>query len=93
MSTDGNNAWLREQIAFAIWNSSNPTHIREHITLKNVELDPEVTTALGAGWTAIQNLGVDWRLNRRSFLKLADVAIRAFEAADLDGSAYKEPTP
>lgn len=93
MSTDDSSAWLREQIAFAIWNSTNPAHMREHITLKNVALDPEITTALGDGWKAIQNLGLEWRLNRKSFLKLADVAIRAYEVADLDGSAYQEPTP
>lgn len=94
MSTmDDSSAWLREQIAFAIWNSTNPAHMREHITLQNIGGDPEVTTSLGGGWKATANLGLDWRLNRKSFLKLADVAIRAYEAADLDGSAYQESTP
>lgn len=81
--------WLREQIAFAIFNSSNPPLVRDEITLKNIGGNPEVTTAIGGGWTATSNLGMDWSLNRGSFLKLADVAIKAYEAADLDGSAYE----
>ena len=93
MSSEERNEWLREQIAFAIWNSSNPPHMREHITLKNSDGNPEISTALGEGWTATVNLGMDWRLNKRSFRKLADVAIRAFEAADADGSAYQDSTP
>lgn len=82
------NDWLREQIAFAIFNSSNPPHVRDSITLQNISGDPTVTTAMGDGWTATSNLGMDWKLNRGSFIKLADVAIAAFEKADQDGSAY-----
>jgi hypothetical protein len=85
-------SWLREQIAFAIWNDTNPPHVRDSMTLQNVE-GSEVTTSLGEGWTATSDLGLDWSLNKRSFLKLADVAIRAFEAADADGSAYREEEP
>lgn len=81
--------WLREQIAFAIFNDTNPLHIRDSITLKNIDGDPTLTTNMGDGWTATSNLGMDWRLNRKSFLKLADVAIKAMNAADADGSAYR----
>jgi hypothetical protein len=80
--------WLREQIAFAIFNRSNPPHIRDAITLQNISGDPELRTSMGDGWQAVSNLGMDWRLNRDSFLKLADVAIAAFEKSDADGSAY-----
>jgi hypothetical protein len=66
------NEWLREQIAFAIFNSTNPPHVRDSIAPQNT---------------------MDWSINRGSFLKLADVAIRAFEAADADGSAYREAAP
>ena len=85
---DDSNEWLREQIAFAIFNRSNPPHVRDALTLKNIGGSPELKTSLGDGWTATSNLGLDWKLNRKSFIKLADVAIRAFEAADADGSAY-----
>lgn len=85
---DDSNEWLREQFAFAIFNSSNPPHIRDAITLQNIGGNPEVTTKMGGGWSATSNLGLDWKLNRNSFLKLADVAIAAYEAADADGSAY-----
>lgn len=44
---------------------------------------------MGGGWTTTSDLGMEWRLNRNSFLKLADVAIRAMDAADADGSAYR----
>lgn len=81
--------WLREQIAFAIFNDTNPPHVRDSITLQNIGGDPELKTNMGEGWTATSNLGMDWRLNRDSFLKLADVAIRAMNAADEDGSAYR----
>lgn len=82
--------WLREQFAFAIFNSSNPPHVRDVVTLANIGGDPKLTSDLGDGWSATSYLGMDWRLNRDSFLKLADVAISAFEAADADGSAYRE---
>lgn len=88
MSEMYHDEWLREQIAFAIFNNTNPPHVREHITLQNIAGNPELKTALGDGWTATSNLGMDWRLNRGSFLKLADAALRAMEAADADGSAY-----
>ena len=81
--------WLREQIAFAIFNDANPPHVRDSLTLQNIGGNPELTTAMGDGWTATSNLGLEWRLNRDSFLKLADVAIRAMNAADEDGSAYR----
>lgn len=81
--------WLREQIAFAIFNSSNPPHVRDEITLKNISAGPELRTAMGNGYTVVSNLGQDWKLNRSSFLKLADVAISAFQSADDDGSAYR----
>ena len=81
--------WLREQIAFAIFNDTNPPHVRDSLTLQNIGGNPELTTAMGDGWTATSNLGLDWSLNRDSFLKLADVAIRAMNAADEDGSAYR----
>jgi hypothetical protein len=90
MNAIDKNGWLREQIAFAIFNSTNPPHVRDSITLQNIGGNPELTTAIGGGFIAITNLGLDWSLNRDSFLKLADVAIRAFEAADADGSAYEE---
>lgn len=80
--------WLREQIAFAIFNDTNPPMVRDAVTLKNIDGNPECVTSLGGGWTATSNLGMDWRLNRDSYLKLADVAIRAFRRADEDGSAY-----
>ena len=85
--------WLRQQIAFAIFNSTNPPHMRDALTLKNIDGDPELRSNLGDGFVAVSNLGMDWRLNRGSFLKLADVAIRAFEAADADGSAYAGGKP
>ena len=81
--------WLREQFAFAIFNSTNPPHVRDVVNLHNIHFDPELRTKLGDGWQAVSNLGLDWKLNRDSFLKLADVAIAAFEKADLDGSAYQ----
>jgi hypothetical protein len=81
--------WLREQIAFAIFNSSNPSHVRDLVTLQNISGDPEIRTNMGDGFQAVSNLGMDWRLNRDSFLKLADVAIAAFRKADEDGSAYE----
>lgn len=87
---DGNDEWLRQQIAFAIFNSTNPPHVRDSVTLANIQGNPELTTSLGGGWTATSDLGLDWSLNRGSFLKLADVAIRAYEAADADGSAYRD---
>jgi hypothetical protein len=89
MNTDRND-WLREQIAFAIFNSTTPPHVRDSITLKNIASTAELTTDIGGGLTATWHPGPDWTLNRDSFLKLADVAIRAFEAADADGSAYAE---
>jgi hypothetical protein len=85
---DTSNEWLREQIAFAIFNDTNPLHVRDSITLQNIGGDPELRSSLGDGWTATSNLGMDWRLNRDSFLKLANVALRAMAAADEDGSAY-----
>lgn len=87
---DETHEWLREQIAFAIFMSSYPPHVRDSITLQNIAGNPELTSALGGWWTATSNLGFDWSLNRPSYLNLADVSIRAFEAADADGSAYAE---
>ena len=81
--------WLREQIAFAIFNDTNPPHVRDALTLQNIGGDPVLKTNMGDGWSATSNLGIDWRLNRKSFLKLADVAIKAMNAADADGSAYR----
>ena len=81
--------WLREQFAFAIFNSTNPPHVRDVVTLQNIGGGPELRTKLGDGWQAVSNLGLDWKLSRDSFLKLADVAINAFEKADADGSAYQ----
>ena len=81
--------WLREQIAFAIFNSSNPPHVRDAITLQNIGGNPELRSNLGGGYQVVSNLGLDWSLNRESFLKLADVAITAFQQADKDGSAYR----
>lgn len=80
--------WLREQIAFAIFNKSNPPHMRDKITLQNIGGNPELRSSFGDGWQIVSNLGLDWRLNRDSFLKLADVAIAAYQKADEDGSAY-----
>ena len=85
---DPSNEWLREQIAFAIFNNTNPPHVRDCLTLQNIGDGVELKTALGDGWTAKSDLSMDWRLNRGSFLRLADVALRAMEAADADGSAY-----
>lgn len=81
--------WLREQIAFAIFNSANPPHVRDALTLQNIGGDIELQSSLGDGWIATSNLSVDWQSNRDSFLKLADVAIAAFESADADGTAYQ----
>ena len=81
--------WLREQIAFAIFNDTNPPHVRDSVTLQNIAGDPELKVNMGEGWIGTSNLGLDWRLNRDSFLKLADVAIRAMNSADADGSAYR----
>lgn len=84
-------AWLREQIAFAIFNSTNPPHVRDSINLQNIGGNPELVSALGDGWQATSNLGLDWSLNRTSFEKLADVAINAMEAADADGPTMDAP--
>lgn len=86
---DNDRAWLREHVAFAIFNETNPPHMRDAITLRNIGDGMKLKTALGDGWTATSDLSMDWRLNRDSFLKLADVAIRAMDAADADGSAYQ----
>lgn len=32
-------AWLREQIAFAIFNSTNPPSVRDSLTLQNINED------------------------------------------------------
>lgn len=85
---EANRMWMREQIAFAIWNSTNPPNVRDRVTLKTIGGNPTVTHAIGGGWKASLDLGQEWSCNRASFLKLADVAIAAFEAADADGSAY-----
>jgi hypothetical protein len=81
--------WLREQIAFAIWNSTNPAAVRDKLTIETIEGN-ELRSDLGDGWSGTLDLGLDWRLNRDSFLKLATVAIRAFEKADEDGTAYQD---
>ena len=70
---------LRERIAFAIWNDTNPAKIRDKITPENL---PTLTTDLGDGWRGHQNLALDWKLNRNSFLKLADIGLAAIEKHD-----------
>lgn len=53
----------------AIFNSTNPPHMRDAITLNNIGGDPEMRTDLGGGYHAVSNLGLDWKLNRDSFFK------------------------
>jgi hypothetical protein len=64
---------LRERIAFAMWNSSNPEHMRDAIRLGNLDT---IVTPLWDGWTANLDLDMDWRLNKPSYLKLADIALQ-----------------
>lgn len=82
-------AWLREQIAFALFNDTNPPHMRDAITLQNIGDGIKLKSALGDGWVGTSDLSMEWKINRKSFMKLADVAIRAMDAADADGSAYR----
>jgi hypothetical protein len=82
--------WLRNQIAFAIWNDTNPPPIRAVLTPANIGNGCSVSSAIGNGYIMQQNFTQDWEFNKGSFLKLSDVAIAAFEAADEDGSAYRE---
>jgi hypothetical protein len=67
-------ATLRENIAFALWNDTNPEPLRQHMTLDG---QCELVTSIGDGWTMRQDFALDWRLNKNTFLKLADVAIEA----------------
>lgn len=64
----------REIIAFALWNDTNPEQLRPHMSLDG---QCELITRIGGGWTVTQDFALDWRLNRDTFLKLADVAIEA----------------
>lgn len=70
-------ATTREIIAFTLWNDTNPQQLREHMTLDG---QCELVTPIGDGWTMTQNFALDWKLNRDTFLKLADVAMDAVNA-------------
>lgn len=81
------NDWLREHIAFAIFNDTNPPLVRDALTLQNIEQCATVRLDIGDGYTMEHDFKMGWSMNRDSFLALADVAIAAFEKADEDGSA------
>lgn len=70
---------LRERIAFELWNDTNPVHLRDDIRAGQLG---EIVTPMGDGWVMRQSLALDWKLNRRTFLKRADVALAALDAHD-----------
>ena len=70
---------LREHIAFALWNDTNPAHLRADIKPDRLG---EIVTPMGDGWMCRHNLALDWKLNRDSFLRRADIALAALEAHD-----------
>lgn len=71
---------LRERIAFAMWNSTNPPHIRSECTPERLGL---IATPMGGGFVMELDLKIDWDLNAHSYRKLADVALREVEASRL----------
>jgi hypothetical protein len=80
------NSWLREQIAFAIWNdATNPPAIRDKLTLADVRVKDgnplEMQAEIEGGYAIALSLKLDWFCNRKAFLRLADDAMAALAAA------------
>ena len=63
---------LRHQIAFAMWNNTNPEDIRDQIKPGNLG---QIVRKFDDGSSIMMDLQLDWDLNRESYLKLADIAI------------------
>jgi hypothetical protein len=64
----------RTRVAFALWNQSNPPALRAQCTLEKLGV---ATTTFDDGTTIERDLGLDWDLNRDSYLELADAALAA----------------
>ena len=64
----------RTRVAFALWNQSNPPALRAQCTPEKLGVD---TTKFDDGTTIERDLGLDWELNRDSYLNLADAALAA----------------
>lgn len=64
---------LREQIAFNVWNDTNPEIAKGHA-------EGVLQKSLGNGSILELDLGLDWALNKDTFLRMADIAIATISA-------------